>query len=66
MGWFMGINNTFKYNILSACNFFKYKNKINEEYRLLFITTFSSIFAYFIWGMTANAWIPVGFLLFFY
>ena len=44
--------------------FFKYKNKINEEYRLLFITTFSSIFAYFIWGMTANAWIPVGFLLF--
>ena len=44
--------------------FFKYKNKINEDNKLLFITSYSSILAYFIWGMTANAWIPVGFLLF--
>ena len=44
--------------------FFKYKNKINDDNRFLYITSFSSILAYFIWGMTANAWIPVGFLLF--
>ena len=44
--------------------FFKYRKKINEKNRFLYVTTFSSILAYFIWGMTANAWIPVGFILF--
>jgi len=44
--------------------FFKYKNKIDDTNRFLYITSFSSILAYFIWGMSANAWIPVGFLLF--
>ena len=44
--------------------FLKYKSKIDDDNRFLYITSFSSILAYFIWGMTANAWIPVGFLLF--
>jgi len=43
--------------------FYKSKVKLEGDYKI-FATSFSSLLAYLLWGMTANAWIPIGFLLF--